>query len=528
MGVKDESYLVVSNSLTQTGTINGKDYYRPTTISGQTGFEFFQDFQTPSSTRTITYDFTNRFTGAAQPVAQFSLSVFDIDSNYVGGQTGYIEYEYVDQFTIVGKTASGATVSPTITYKGTNITTTSPFSQTVRGSSVVCDNTVMDDKCQVSVTFSQPVVQVAVTYGNVAGLNYYDIGDDNRDGIRIGDPGDQAVSIRFDGYCYTPQPRLSLTKVLADNRIADTDQFTVQIKNGTTVVNDATKSTTTGTTNVVTTGTGTTGTYKIDPTKTYQLTEIAAGTTDLTKYAATYNCKKADGTTVTTLNPNSLNLTYGDNWTCTVTNSQRGYTFSGIVFNDNLGNVVATKTFPSGTTSIDLNSVSAGGIPVGGTATVTYTEVSTNNYDTTTRDPVVSSDKTTLTLTPTGTAAPKPITSTDMFNIKDMNLVKTQALDANCDGTEVPVNTAAITAEPSQCVIYRITATNNFATKALTNVVISDAASNWSAKATYVAGSGKDSASGTVTPPGTSVVSSTLSIPPTSTAWLQFAIKINQ
>ena len=53
VGVKDESYLVVSNSLTQTGTINGKDYYRPTTISGQTAFEFFQDFQTPSSTRTI-------------------------------------------------------------------------------------------------------------------------------------------------------------------------------------------------------------------------------------------------------------------------------------------------------------------------------------------------------------------------------------------------------------------------------------------------------------------------------------------
>lgn len=355
VGVKDESYLVVSNSLTQTGTINGKDYYRPTTISGQTGFEFFQDFQTPSSTRTITYDFTNRFTGAAQPVEQFSLSVFDIDYNYVGGQTGYIEYEYVDQVTIVGKTASGATVSPTLTYKGTNITTTSPFSQTVRRSSVLCDNTVMDDKCQVSITFSQPVVQVAVTYGNVAGLNYYDIRDNNGDGIRIGDPGDQIAIIRFDGYCYTPQPRLSLTKVLADNRLANTDQFTVQLKDKATsaVVNSTTNSTTTGTTNVVTTGTGTTGTYKIDPTKTYVLTEAASGGTDLSKYQATYDCKKkSDGSTITTLDPNNIKMTYGDDWVCTVSNAQKKYTFSGIIFNDNGGiasdlNNPGTNTYPT-------------------------------------------------------------------------------------------------------------------------------------------------------------------------------------
>lgn len=223
----------------------------------------------------------------------------------------------------------------------------------------------------------------------------------------------------------------------------------------------------------------------------------------------------ADGTaTNTTVQPAPTTTSTLDDIVVTIKNS--------------LGNAVATKTFPSGTTSIDLNSVSAGGIPVGGTATVTYTEVSTNNYDTTTQNPLVPTDTTTLTLTPTGTAAPAPITNTDTFNVKDMNLVKTQALDANCDGAEVPVDTTAITAKPSECVIYRITATNNFTTQALTNVVISDAASNWSAKATYVAGSGKDSANGTVTPPGTSVTSSTFSIPATGTGWLQFAIKINQ
>lgn len=363
VGTKDESYLVVSNYLTTSGTISGVDYYRPTTASGQTLFEFYQDFQNSTSTRTITYDFTNRFTGAAQPVDSFSMSIFDIDSNYYDYFRGpdYVYrdwYEYVDSVRIVGKTASGTIIDPTTTFQGASMSASSPYSTTLRRTSLLCDNSIMDSKCQVSYTFSQPVVQVQVTYGNAPGLNYYDIGDQNGDGIYFNDPGDQTINIRFDGYCYTPQPRLSLTKVLADNRIANTDQFTVQIKNGTTVVNSTANSTTTGTTNVVTTGTGTTGTYKIDPTKTYQLTEIAAGTTDLTKYAATYSCKKADGTTVTTLNPNSLNLTYGDNWTCTVTNSQRRYTFSGIVFNDNGGLTLANDlSVPVGTNTTYFNGV---------------------------------------------------------------------------------------------------------------------------------------------------------------------------
>ena len=202
-----------------------------------------------------------------------------------------------------------------------------------------------------------------------------------------------------------------------------------------------------------------------------------------------------------------------------------------VTIKDSLGNIVATKTFPSGTTSIDLYSVSTTGIPVGGTATVTYTEVSTNNYDTNTQNPLVLTDTTTLTLTASGTAAPAPITNTDTFNVKDMNLVKTQALDANCDGTADGAFTGSetsITAKPSECVIYRITATNNFTTKDLTNVVISDAASNWSAKATYVTGSIKDSASGTTTAPGATAISSPLTIAANGSGWLQFAIKINQ
>ena len=528
VGVKDESYLVVSNYLTTTGTIKGKDYYRPTTISGQTAFEFFQDFQTPSSTRTITYDFTNRFTGAAQPVEQFSLSVFDIDSNYVGGQTGYNEYEYVDQFTIVGKTASGATVNPTVTYKGTNITTTSPFSQTVRGSSVICDNTIMDGKCQVAVTFSQPVVQVAVTYGNVAGLNYYDIADDNGDGIRRGDPGDQAVIIVFDGYCYTPQPRLSLTKMLADNRLVNTDQFTVQIKNGTTVVNNATNSTTTGTANVVTTGTGTTGTYKIDPTKTYVLTEAASGTTDLSKYQATYECKKkSDSSIITTLDPNNIKMTYGDDWVCTVRNAQKKYTFSGIVFNDN-GGLTLTERQLTGTNTQYFNGVYD---PTAGETGISQTGLTINlakNCNTATPTVIKTANVTTsgadigkysITATPTemagatnvclieqepgGNLTTYPVDTTNnqlnvnyiatTYNYPNLNfgevsqnnaglvLVKEQATnDCNITNTAMlgltynAVTQSGIDAR--KCVAYKITAYNRTnLTNPLTNVRITDA-----------------------------------------------------
>ena len=173
VGTKNESYLVVSNYLTTSGTISGVDYYRPTTASSQTLFEFYQDLQNSTSTRTITYDFTNRFTGAAQPVDQLSLSIFDIDSNYLGSFSSpwYTAarnwYEYIDTVSISGKTASGETISPTVTYQGSTITSTSPYSTTLRNNSLVCDNAQLDGNCQVAITFSQAVVQVSVTYGNV-------------------------------------------------------------------------------------------------------------------------------------------------------------------------------------------------------------------------------------------------------------------------------------------------------------------------------------------------------------------------
>lgn len=341
VGSKDESYIVATNYLTTNGALDstGSNYYRPTTSAGVSLFEFYQDFADKYSTRTISYKFNNKFSGEPTSLEKFSLSIMDIDSYYVGsdGESDY--YEFMDSASIKGYTAAGDEVIPSVTFKGANISSSPPFNQDLRGRSSSCDNDKLDGNCQISVTFNQPIVQVDITYGNNSNLNYYDIGDDDRDGVRYNDPGDQYIGVKIDGYCYKPQPRLTYHKQLADPRLTDTDEFIVQIQDDRdTIVTDALSTTTTsGEGSVVNNGTGTTGVFKVDPTRTYTLSEVAVDSTNLDNYVASYQCRRSDGSQISTLDPTKLKLDYGDNWTCTVTNSQRKYTISGIVFNDNGG-----------------------------------------------------------------------------------------------------------------------------------------------------------------------------------------------
>ena len=337
-GLKSESYTVASNSLITTGSLDagGSNFYRPKTLAGNLqSFEFFQDFTNKASSRTASYTFKNSFTNESQALTNVSLSIYDIDVNYVGSTSSGTRYfEFSDQVTITGFTSAGTSVTPTLIYRGTGITTTAPYRQTTTTSSVLCSTDSVDERCKVSVAFNQPVVRVDVTYGNNPDLNYYDFSN-------FGNPGDQLINIVFDGYCYLPQPRLTYTKVLSSSRKTNTDQFTVQIKDNadnSVVTSGINSVTTTGSGNTVTTGTGTTGTFKVNPTKTYTLTEAVSGTTNLADYTALYACRRSDGTTVTTLDPKNLKLTYGDSWTCTITNDRSNYVFSGTVFNDN-GNV---------------------------------------------------------------------------------------------------------------------------------------------------------------------------------------------
>lgn len=239
------------------------------------------------------------------------------------------------------------------------------------------------------------------------------------------------------------------------------------------------------------------------------------------------------GSTKAELPPTSATpATYTETITNTGNNPETGLTFTitNPSTTDNITPSNVVYTAPDGTTSKLTPNASGvytipGSIGSGQTGTITYDVATTGAA-------VSAKEINEITLIPArvdGTTPPTVAPVTNTTNVEGLKLAKTQAIDDKCDGTaDAEFVDTDISGTPGQCVVYRITATNSMTTKALNNVVISDLASQWNTKATYVAGSGRDSASGTVTPPGTSVVSSTLSIPAKGTGWLQFAIKINQ
>ena len=405
-GLKSESYTVASNSLTTTGSLDagGSNFYIPKTLAGNLqSFEFFQDFVTKESTRTVSYTFKNKFDDQPQALTNVSLSIYDIDTNYLGVAYNTRFFEFSDQVTITGITSSGTSVIPIRKYSGAGMTTTAPYRQTTSTSSVLCATDSVDEKCKVSVAFDQPVVRVNVTYGNNPDLSYYDFST-------FGNPGDQLINVVFDGYCYQPQPRLTYSKALSTSRKKNTDQFTVQIKDNadnSVVTSGITSVTTTGSNNTVTTGTGTTGTFKVNPTKTYTLTESGSGSTNLADYTALYACRKSDGTSVSTLDPKNLKLTYGDNWTCTITNGSPNYVFSGTVFNDNGGIAAPTKDDMSDYLNNSLyfnskyDSPSESGIPFTSGHTITLNRCINDNGTFTSQTVAINPDGTySFTVTP--------------------------------------------------------------------------------------------------------------------------------
>ncbi|WP_149031852.1 hypothetical protein [Psychrobacter sp. P2G3] len=153
-------------------------------------------------------------------------------------------------------------------------------------------------------------------------------------------------------FCLAP-PKLVVKKVLGGTRVNDTeakrDQFEIKVTGGSVASN-----------NVTTTGTGTTITngssnvIDLAESTTYTITErVMNGTTlgDIANYNATYTCGNATTGSKTAMPTTAMKYdataktrsftisgtTYGDEITCTITNSPATYTFSGIVFNDNGG-----------------------------------------------------------------------------------------------------------------------------------------------------------------------------------------------
>ena len=160
-------------------------------------------------------------------------------------------------------------------------------------------------------------------------------------------------------FCVTP-PKLTTRKVLTGNRVETNDQFTIATTTGTTAVSSFT---TTGTGSSLTTNSITaTG---LSTTATYTIAETIANTDgkgNLANYNTSYACTNANSSSTTTMPSGSTTsfnlptLTYGDDITCTITNTPNAYIFSGIIFNDN-GGLTLTERQLTGTNTQYFNGV---------------------------------------------------------------------------------------------------------------------------------------------------------------------------
>lgn len=146
-------------------------------------------------------------------------------------------------------------------------------------------------------------------------------------------------------FCLAP-PKVIVKKVLSGSRVTASDQFQVEVKQGTNTINSFT-----------TTGSDATVAANISPVVTlvedanYTITERVLGGGDISNYSANYACTNATTGTLVNFTSGALtydpatktrsfsiaNTKYGDEITCTITNKPATYTFSGIVFNDNGG-----------------------------------------------------------------------------------------------------------------------------------------------------------------------------------------------
>ncbi len=191
-----------------------------------------------------------------------------------------------------------------------------------------------------------------------------------------------------------------------------------------------------------------------------------------------------------------------------------------------------TATLPYNETGeYDIKSAFPAGIAPKGTVTISYNVVSTAAVTGT-------SETTKVTLIPGGTDKPvAPAAVVDTTSVKGVTLVKSQALDATCSGNVADSafsssSTTALKAEPGQCVVYKIVATNTFSSYPVTNLVISDLLSRFSASATVqtISPTTLTGTGSTVTVAAnnnnTSINTTVNPLAATNTATLKFSIKI--
>lgn len=179
----------------------------------------------------------------------------------------------------------------------------------------------------------------------------------------------------------------------------------------------------------------------------------------------------------------------------------------------------------------DINSVLPAGLAPGQTITILATvQAPANATD-------GQQNVTVVTITTTGTingeAAPAAVNVTDTTTVNDGQtaLLKEQALDNNCDGTEDGAyTTGVLNAKPGECVVYRITASNGGSVN-VTNLVINDTVPVYTTLSAAPAPSNDGTIGtigGTATTGSTGTVSNTVgTLSPNAVARLKFGVKVN-
>ncbi|MDT4856011.1 hypothetical protein FQZ97_903860 [compost metagenome] len=148
-------------------------------------------------------------------------------------------------------------------------------------------------------------------------------------------------------------------------------------------------------------------------------------------------------------------------------------------------------------------------------------------------------DTATVTVTfPAGATSCGTPSATDVTTVitGQMRLVKTQALDTNCDGTEVPSSSAPLVAKPGECIVYRVVATNEGAAP-VTNMSINDAVPAYTSftgatqppAATQCTSTGVTGTALAYSSTATTVAcgSASNTVAPGGTATLLFSVKVN-
>lgn len=188
------------------------------------------------------------------------------------------------------------------------------------------------------------------------------------------------------------------------------------------------------------------------------------------------------------------------------------------------------------------NTAADGDTPTpGSTVEIGYTVVSAGTND----DIDVTKETNTITVTPGGDFAPTVDPLTNETTIRGLKLVKLAAVvpangsqSLTCP-TETGLDTlsfsdgttTALKAEPFDCIVYKITATNTFTTKVLTDVMVSDEKSRWEAQSTYQGDLegliGGSTANVTDSDTGTILTSEFSTLPSSTEGTMTFSIKVN-